>query len=161
MGNDFYSQTFRWGWPGDTTFGGTHRWDLGSGSSLTGPFNMRLKYVGGYAEWDLVSIAANVSDIEVVQGAVGFKGMGQSFGSATRTLTVCSGAEIDFFWNSNTGVNSGYAKNIIVESNAAIKVLTSPNTRFDANVSLDEGAQWVFLFGSGSQTMGWTRTLTV
>lgn len=157
-GNDFYNQTFNLTLTGDTTFGGTHRWDLASGSSVAGPFNVRLKYAGGYAEWDSVSIAVNVGDIEVVQGAVGFKGMGQTFGNAARAFTVRSGAEIDF-WNSNTGVNSGYAKNITVESNAAIKVLTSPNTRFDANVSLAEGAQWVFLFGSGSQTMGGTWQL--
>jgi alpha-galactosidase len=151
-GNDFYNQSFNLTLTGDTTFGGTHRWDLASGSSVTGPFNVRLKYTGGYAEWDSVSIAANVGDFEVMQGAVGFKGMGHSFGSAARTVTVRPGAEIDF-WNSGIGVNSGYAKSITVQSNAAIKVLTSPNTSFDANVLLDEGAQWVFLFGSGSQTM--------
>lgn len=105
-GNDFYNQTFNLTLTGDTTFGGTHRWDLVSGSSVTGSFNMRLKYAGGYAEWDSVSIAANVGDIEVTQGAMGFKGMGQSFGNAARTLTVRAGAEIDF-WNSGSGVNSG------------------------------------------------------
>ena len=157
-GNDFYNQVFNLTLTGDTTFGGTHRWDLASGSSVTGPFNVQLKYTGGYAEWDSVSVAANMGDFEVGQGAVGFKGMGQSFGNAVRTITVRPAAEIDF-WNSNTGVNSGYAKNITVQSNAAIKVLTSPNTRFDANVSLDDGAQWVFLFGSGSQTMSGTWQL--
>ncbi|TAL01926.1 MAG: hypothetical protein EPO07_07930 [Verrucomicrobia bacterium] len=157
-GNDFYNQIFTLTLTGDTTFGGTHRWDLVSGSSVTGPFNVRLKYTGGYAEWDSVSVAANVGDFEVVQGAVGIKGMGQSFGNAARSLTVRPGAEIDF-WNSGTGVNSGYAKNITVQTNATIKVLTSPNTRFDANVSLDEGAQWVLLFGSGSQTMNGTWQL--
>jgi hypothetical protein len=151
-GNDFYNQSFSITLAGNTTFGGSHRWDLISGSALSGPFNVKLKYSGGYAEWDSVLISANVGDIEIVQGAVGIKGMGASFGDSTRTITAWPGTEVDF-WNSGSGANSGYAKNIHVQTNAAIKVLTSPNTFFNASVTLEEGAQWVFLYGSGGQTM--------
>jgi len=157
-GNDFYSQVANITLAGDTVFGGTHRWDLTGGSSVSGPFNVILKYAGGYAEWDSVSIAGNVGDIEVVQGAVGVKGMGATFGNAAKTLTVQPGTEINF-WNSGTGANSGYAKNIHVQSNAAFKLLTSPNTFFNGNVTLEEGAQWVFLFGSGGQTLNGTFQL--
>ena len=151
-GNDFYSQTLNITLAGDTTFGGTHRWDLTSGSSLSGPFGIKLKFTGGYAEWDTVSIAANVRDLEIVQGAMGIKGMGSTFGNMTNTLTVRPDAELDF-WNSNFGANSGYAKNLWVQTNATVKILTSPNTFLNANVTLDEGAQCVFLYGSGGQTM--------
>jgi hypothetical protein len=157
-GNDFYSQTMNITLAGDATFGGTHRWDLTSGSSLSGPYNVKLKYPGGYAEWDTVSVAANVGTIEILQGAVGFKGMGTSFGNPTNTIVVWPGAEIDF-WNSSVGANSGYTKNIQVRTNAAFKVLTSPNTVFNANVTLEENAQWVFLFGNGGQTLNGTYQL--
>src|SRR5439155_6945505 len=36
---------------------------------------------------------------------------------------------------------------------ATIKILTSPNSFLHANVTLAEGAQWVFLYGSGGQTI--------
>lgn len=157
-GGDFYSQAMNITLGGDTTFGGTGRWDLTSGSTVTGPYKVTLKYAGGYAEWDSVSLAANVGDIDIVQGAVGIKGMGASFGNAARTITVQPGTEVNF-WNSGTGANSGYAKNIHVQSNAAFKLLTSPNTFFNGNVTLEEGAQWVFLFGSGGQTLNGTFQL--
>jgi hypothetical protein len=156
-GADFYNQVLNITLNGDATFGGSHRWDLANGSAITGPYNITLKLAGGYAEWDTVALAANAGDLEIVQGAFGFKGMGNSFGNPASTLTVDT--EVDF-WNSNFGANSGYAKNIHVLSNAAFKVLTSPSTFFNANVTLENGASWNFFYGSGlGQTMNGTYTL--
>ncbi|MEI9864475.1 MAG: hypothetical protein WDN00_07960 [Limisphaerales bacterium] len=155
-GNDIYNQVLNITLNGNATFGGSHRWDLANGSAISGPYNITLKLAGGYAEWDTVTLAPNVGDIEVVQGAFGIKGMGSSFGNPASTLTVVS--EVDF-WNSSFGANSGYAKNIHVLSNAAFKVLTSPNTFFNANVTLEEGASWNYFYGSGGQTMNGTYTL--
>ena len=156
-GGDFYNQVLNITLTGDTTFGGSHRWDLASGSAVTGAYNINLQFAEGYAEWDTVALAANVGNLEIAQGAFGIKGMGSTFGNPATTLTVDT--EIDF-WNSNFGANSGYAKNIHVLSNAVFKVLTSPNTIFNANVILENGAGWNFFYGSGSgQTMNGTYTL--
>ena len=156
-GGDFYNQVLNITLAGDTTFGGSHRWDLANGSAVTGPYNVTLNLASGYAEWDTVTLAANVGNIEIAQGALGIKGMGSTFGNPAGTLTVDT--EVDF-WNSNFGANSGYAKNIHVLTNAAFKVLTSPNTFFNANVTLENGASWWFFYGSGSgQTMNGTYTL--
>ncbi len=155
-GNDIYNQVLNITLNGNATFGGSHRWDLANGSAISGPYNVTLKLVGGYAEWDTVTLAPNVGDIEITQGAFGIKGMGSSFGNPASTLTVVS--EVDF-WNSSFGANSGYAKNIHVLSNAAFKVLTSPNTFFNANVTLEDGASWNYFYGSGGQTMNGTYTL--
>jgi autotransporter-associated beta strand protein len=155
-GGDFYSQVLNVTLAGDTTFGGSSRWDLANGSAITGPYNVTLKFAGGYAEWDTVSLAANVGDIEIAQGAFGIKGMGNTFGNPSSTLTVDT--EVDF-WNSSFGANSGYAKNIHVLTNAAFKVLTSPNTFINANVTSESGAFWQFVYGSGAQTMNGTITL--
>ena len=118
-GGDFYNQVLNVTLAGDTTFGGSHRWDLANGSAITGPYNVTLKFAGGYAEWDTVTLAANVEDIEIAQGAFGIKGMGNTFGNPVGTLTVDT--EVDF-WNSNYGANSGYAKNIHVLTNATFKM---------------------------------------
>src|SRR5260221_9932935 len=102
-------------------------------------------------------LAENVDNLEIARGAFGFKGMGGILGNPAGTLTIDT--EVDF-WNSNFGANSGYAKNIHVLSNAAFKVLTSPSTFFNANVTLENGASWWFYYGSGSgQTMNGTYTL--
>jgi len=155
-GGDFYNQVLNITLAGDTTFGGSHRWDLANGSAVTGPYNINLKFAGGYAEWDTVTLDANVGNLEITQGAFGIKGMGDTFGNPTGTLTVDT--EVDF-WNSNFGANSGYAKNIHVLTNAAFKVLTSPNTFMNANVTFEGGAFWQFVFGSGAQTMNGAITL--
>jgi autotransporter-associated beta strand protein len=156
-GGDFYNQVLNITLAGDTTFGGSHRWDLANGSAVTGPYNVTLKLAGGYAEWDTVALAANVGNLEITQGAFGIKGMGSTFGNPASTLTVDT--EVDF-WNSNFGANSGYAKNIHVLTNAVFKILTSPNTFFNANVTLENGASWWFFYGSGSgQTLNGTYTL--
>jgi len=155
-GGDFYDQVFNLNLAGDVTLGGDHRWDLASGSSISGPHDITLKMSGGYAEWDTVTLGNDVGDIEIAQGAFGIKGMGASFGNPAATLIVDT--EVDF-WNSGSGANSGYTKNIHVLPNAALKVLTSPNTLFNANVTLEQGANWNYFFGSGSQTMNGTYTL--
>jgi autotransporter-associated beta strand protein len=155
-GSDFYNQVLNVTLTGDTTFGGSHRWDLANGSAVIGPYNVTLSPAGGYAEWDTVTLAANVGNIEIAQGAFGIKGMGGTFGNPNSTLTVDT--EVDF-WNSSFGANSGYTKNIHVLTNAAFKVLTSPNTFINANVTSEGGAFWQFVFGSGAQTMNGTITL--
>ena len=155
-GGDFYNQVLNITLVGNTTFGGSHRWDLANGSAIAGPCKVTLKMAGGYAEWDTVTLANNVGDIEIAQGSFGIKGMGNSFGNPAGTLIVDT--EVNF-WNSSYGANSGYARNIHVLSNAAFKVLTSPNTYFNANVTFENGANWNYFYGSGSQTMNGTYTL--
>ena len=147
---------------GDTTFGaaggGGSRWDLADGSTLNGPFKVTINFPGGYGEWDTVAIATNVGDLELAQGTWGLKGLGAGMGNPANTLTVDSGCELDI-WNSNFGTNSGYAKNIHFLANATFKVLTSPNTFINANVTSESGAFWQFVYGSGAQTMNGTITL--
>jgi fibronectin-binding autotransporter adhesin len=149
---------------GDTTFGsasgGSSRWDLGDGSTLTGPYKVTINNPnGGYGEWDTVTIATNVGDMELAQGSWGLKGLGAGLGNPTNTLTVDAGTALTV-WNSSYGPNSGYNKNIHVLTNASIAIRTSPSTFFDANVTLESGSQWDYYNGSSSgQTMNGTYTL--
>ena len=156
-GDDLYGQVFNLNLAGDVTLGGSQRWDLANGSAIFGPHNVTLKLAGGYAEWDTVSLGNDVGTIEIAQGALGIKGMGSSFGDPSATLIVDS--EVDF-WNSSFGTNRRFMpKTSTCCSNAAFKVLTSPGTFFNANVTLEQGANWNYFFGSGSQTMNGTYTL--
>jgi autotransporter-associated beta strand protein len=147
---------------GDTTFGaasgGGSRWDLADGSMLNGPFKVTINFPGGYGEWDTVAIATNVGDLELAQGTWGLKGLGAGMGNPANTLTVDSGCELDI-WNSNFGVNSGYAKNIHFLANATFKVLTSPNTFVNASITSESGDFWQFVYGNGAQTMNGPITL--
>ena len=157
-GSDFYNQVLNITLAGDTTFGGSSRWDLANGSAVTGPYNVTLKFAGGYAEWATVTLAANVGDIEIAQGAFGIKGMGNTFGNPNANLIIDPGCEVDF-WTGTSGSDSGYARNIHVLTSANLKDLTSPNTFMNANVTFEGGNLWQFAFGSGAQTMNGLITL--
>jgi Alpha galactosidase C-terminal beta sandwich domain len=149
---------------GDTTFGsasgGNSRWDLGDGSTLAGPYKVTVSNPnGGYGEWDTVTIATNVGDMELAQGSWGLKGLGAGLGDPTKTITVDAGTALTV-WNSSHGPNSGYYKNIHLLTNSSIAIRTSPGTFFNANMNLEGGAQLSFYNGSGSgQTMNGTYTL--
>jgi len=157
---EIYGQVLNITLAGDTTFGGATRWDLGSGSAVSGAFKVTMKWSdsNGYGEWDTVNIATNVGDLELAVGKWGIKGMGSSMGDSNTTLIVDPGTELDF-WNSSSGPASGYSKNIHVLSNGKMQILTSPNTFFNANVTLENGASWNYFYGSGGQTMNGTYTL--
>jgi hypothetical protein len=149
---------------GDTTFGsasgGGSHWDLGDGSTLTGPYKVTINNPnGGYGEWDTVTIVTNVGDMELAQGSWGLKGLGAGLGDPTKILTVDAGTAL-IVWNSSYGPNSGYNKNIHVLTNASIAIRTSPSTFFNANVTMEGGSQWDYYNGSDSgQTMNGTYTL--
>jgi hypothetical protein len=91
-------------------------------------------------------------------GKWGIKGMGNSFGNPSGNFIVDSGTELDF-WNSSFGPASGYNKNIHVLSNGKMQILTSTNTFFNANVTLEDSSQLVCIYGSGSQMMNGTYAL--
>jgi alpha-galactosidase len=157
---ELYGQVLNITLAGDTTFGGGTRWDLGSGSAVSGPFKVTMKRSDNtvYGEWDTVNLATNVGDLELSVGKWGIKGMGNSFGNPSGNFIVDSGTELDF-WNSSFGPASGYNKNIHVLSNGKMQILTSPNTFFNANVTLEDSSQLVCFYGSGSQMMNGTYAL--
>lgn len=90
---------------GNTTFGGTTRWDLGdrgvTGTTLStggNPFN--LTYVGSagtYFEWDNLTLDTNLAGITIspnlTLGAIG----STTFGNPTNTLTISSNATLVFY----------------------------------------------------------------
>ncbi|HEX3799712.1 MAG TPA: LamG-like jellyroll fold domain-containing protein [Verrucomicrobiae bacterium] len=156
---ELYDQVFNMTLVGDTTFGGTSRWDLGDGSSISGPYKITINRASGvYGEWDTVNLSTNVGNIEITSGKLGVKGMGNTFGNPNNTLTVDGGCELDFY-DSNFGANSGYNKNIHVLSSGLIQMLSSPSILFNANVTLESGANWNFFSGSGGVTNGGVWTL--
>ncbi|HEV2434939.1 MAG TPA: hypothetical protein VG077_02980 [Verrucomicrobiae bacterium] len=140
---------------GDTVLGGSSRWDLLSGSTISGPYQLTINWSnsGGYGEWNGVTIATNVGDIELATGKLGIKNMGNSFGNPVAAFTVDPGTELDFW----TG-DGGYGRNIHVLTNGLLQILT-PFTAFNANLTLENNAGFTALYGSGTQAMNGTLTL--
>jgi hypothetical protein len=147
---------------GDTTFGGSARWDF-TGGSISGPHKVTVNWTttnvvyntaNNYGEWNTVTIATNVGNIELATGKLGIKNMGTIFGSPASTVTVDSGTELDFW----TG-DSGYAKNFHVLTNGAMQLLTG-FANFNGNITLENGANFnAFYSGSGNYTVTGPVTL--
>lgn len=140
---------------GDTVFGGSSRWDLLSGSSINGPFKLTVNWSNssGYGEWNGLTIATNVNDIELAAGKLGIKNMGNGFGNPSAVFTVDPGTELDFW----TG-DGGYNKNIHVLTNGLAQILTGFTT-FNASFILENNATLKALYGSGNQNLNGSLTL--
>lgn len=139
---------------GNTTLGGSARWDLGSGSQISGPYKVRINWStsGNYGEWSTVTVATNVGDIELVTGKLGLHNMGSSFGNPNSNLIVDGGTELDFW-------DGGCGRSLHVLNNGKVQIFTSPTVFTAPNVTLDTNAQWYAYGGSGVQT--WTSTFTL
>jgi hypothetical protein len=140
---------------GDTTFGGSARWDLGS-SQISGAHKVTVNWStsGGYGEWNTVAIATSVGDIELATGKLGVKSMGTTFGNPTSNFIVDSGTELDF-WSGD----SGYTKNFHVLTNGAMQLLQGV-TNFNGNLTLENGANFnAFYANSGNYNVTGPVTL--
>ncbi len=84
---------------GDTSFGGTARWDLASGSQITGPHNLTVDYSGsgGSGQWGDVTIGANVPQITLTNaGTLVVSGMDTSFQNPSTLFNVSTNGQLSF-----------------------------------------------------------------
>jgi autotransporter-associated beta strand protein len=154
-GNEVYDNVLNVTLAADAVFGSSSRWDLASGSAISGPHKLTLmrSSSGGYGEWNGVNIATNVGDIELAVGKLGIKNMSSNFGNSNSTLIVDNNFELDFW-------SGGCNRNIHVQTNGLVQILTALGpTDFNANVILEEGARWTAVFGSGDLPLNGTFTL--
>ena len=114
---------------GDSGFAGSARWDLASGSQITGPYNFAVDWSGaGYGQWNSVTIGANVPQIIVTNSnpleftnTLGFTGMDTSCQNPATVLEITS---------TNSGVtlySGGFNGNVNVESGAQMTVASGGN----------------------------------
>ena len=138
---------------GDTMLGGNTRLDLGgtAGAVLdTGGSNYNITInTSDYMEWQRVAIDANFGNIDLT-GRLGLKGMGVTgLGNPTNTITVESGAELQF-WDDSLG-NSGYVKNIHVLTGGTVSFRPgNPNIYYNTPLLLEDGSSLNMFNGSGS-----------
>jgi fibronectin-binding autotransporter adhesin len=137
-GNDIYNSVLSVTLNGDAVFGGSGRWDLASGSSISGPHKLTVMRAnsGSYGEWVGVTNAMNVGDIELAVGKLGIKNMGTTFGNPAGNFIVDSGTELDFW----TG-DPGYAKNFHVLSGGVMQILTG-FASFSGSLILEDHASF-------------------
>lgn len=123
---------------GDTTFGGTNRWDLGSPSGATlstggKPYSVSITGpASAYKEWNSLTIDPALTNIYILASQLGVKGM-TNLGDPNGTVTIYTNAQLTFWGGSN------YTKNYYVKSGGTMTVRQTGPT-FNLDLTLEGGA---------------------
>jgi autotransporter-associated beta strand protein len=151
--NDYPVEVLNFTLTGDTKFGGSSRWDLGSGSQINGAHNLTLDWSGaGYSEWTAPIIGAAVPGITLTNGNLGIKNMDASFQNPDTVLTVRGNCQAVFWsggWNGSFHVLNG----------GLVYLWTAPAAFNGSNIILEEGANWQSWSGSTAEPINSAVTL--
>jgi len=110
---------------GDTTFGGTGRWDIRASSSsstngcslATGGQPFKITKVGtNQVSLVAVSVDGGLGDIDVKEGVFAIQTVTSQVGNPSRTITVFPGATLNL-WNLNTAPLN---KRVVLSNNATL-----------------------------------------
>ena len=141
---------------GDTLFSGSKRWDLASGSQVSGPYHLTMDWSvdsdGQYGQWSSVSVG-NVTGITVtnslaasgVTTALGLNNMDSSFQNPATVVDVCSNAQLVFY---SGGINGS----IHLESGATIYHYTAPAGFYGSTLVMEGGSTFQSYYNSGQTT---------
>jgi autotransporter-associated beta strand protein len=141
---------------GDTKFGGANRWDLASGSQISGAHNLTLDLSSDadshYAQWNSVTIGANVASIVVtntspgsVTNALGMTGMDAAFQNPGTVLTLCTNCQLVFYGG---GINGS----IHLLGGAQIYHYTAPAGFNGSSMVFENGSALISYYNSGATT---------
>ncbi|HVU27215.1 MAG TPA: LamG-like jellyroll fold domain-containing protein [Verrucomicrobiae bacterium] len=105
---------------GDTTFAGSARWDLNTGSQINGMHNLTVDWsgAGGYGQWNGVSIGANVPQITVTNAStLGLTSMDSSCQNPATLFNISTNGQLVLYSGGfNGSVNLYNGANMIVYS---------------------------------------------
>jgi autotransporter-associated beta strand protein len=142
---------------GDTKFGGANRWDLASGSQISGPHNLTIDWTsdadGHYGQWNSVTIGASVASITLtnaadptsVTNALGLTGMDAAFQNLGTVLTVSTNCQLIFY-------GGGFNGSLHLLNGAQIYHYTAPAGFYGNSIVFENGAALYSYYNSGATT---------
>jgi autotransporter-associated beta strand protein len=152
---------------GDTTIGGTARWDWGYpglGATLsTGGKHYNFTIIQpGYSQWQDLAIDTNLANIDVISTATSrqtwnIQAMGASLGVSSNTLTLHSNILMHISHGDTAAGDNGYAKYIHVLDGAAFAYQPSGGAgdyRLATGFELENNAELDFFSGNGGTNTG-------
>jgi autotransporter-associated beta strand protein len=163
--NDYPTEVLNILLAGDTSFGGTARWDLGSGSQITGAYTLTIDWSadsanGYYGQWNSVEIGAGLTNIVCtnalsdsgVTTALGMTGMDTAFQNPATLLTIGTNCQLVFY-------SGGFNGSIHILNGGAAYLWTPPSAFNGDNLILDGGASLESWGGSGNESINSAVTL--
>jgi len=152
---DYPTETVNITLAGDTKFGGSARWDMGSGAEINGAYNLIVDWSGGagYGQWNSVSIDG-VTGIAVTNGSsLGMTGMDNSFQNPATVVSISSGSTVSFY-------SGGFNGSFHVFGGGLVNLWGAPSAFTGTSVVLEDGAAWEsFYNNSGVEPVNSAITL--
>ena len=153
--NNYPVETLNITLAGNTTFGGTARWDLTDGS-ISGPHTLTLAWQdpadNNYSQWNALSIGANIAGITLTNSnpaviqTLGVIGMDTAFENPATVLTLCTNSQLYFYggsWNGSLHLLSGS----ILQTAQAVANFTG------STITFENGAQFISSSFTGNQSV--------
>jgi autotransporter-associated beta strand protein len=163
--NNYPAETLAITLAGDTRFGGTARWDLNTGSQITGPHTLTLDWSANsadnyYGQWNSVTIGADVTGITVTNAlsesgagsSLGFTGMDSSFQNPATFITVNTNCQLDFY-------SGGFNGSLHILAGGTANLMSAPGAFTGLDIVLEGGSAWQCYGGSADESIDSAITL--
>ncbi|MBW8864302.1 MAG: hypothetical protein JF609_05140 [Verrucomicrobia bacterium] len=155
--NDYPLQVLSLNLADDATVGGVNRWDLGNGTTISGPHTLTLDWNADgdnpYSEMTSVTVNANVAGITMANNSkLGSKNMDNAFQNPATMFTLNPNAQL-IFWN------GGWNGSLHVYGGAQVYLWTAPAAINGSTLILEDNAQWMSWSGSSDEPINSAMTL--
>jgi len=140
---------------GDTLFGGTARWDMASGSQVSGAYNLTLDWsaAGNYGQWNSVTVGANVLGVTVTNGSsLGITGMDTSCQNPGTLFNIGANGQLVLY-------SGGFNGSVHLASGATMYVYSANVTLGGSNLILDNGSALQTYYNDGANPVNSAVTL--
>jgi alpha-galactosidase len=148
--SDYPSETLNITLAGDTKFGEAARWDLATGSEISGAHNLTVDWSADpgdnyYSQWNTVTIGANVSGIILTnESNLGMVYMDTSCQNPGTVFTIGANCQMIFY-------DGGFNGSIHILDGGQAYLWAAPAALNGSNIILENGAMWESWFGSTAE----------
>jgi autotransporter-associated beta strand protein len=116
---------------------GHGRYDLATGSKISGAHNLTINWNGDYGEWNSVNIGTNVSGIILTNGNIGMKYMDTSFQNPATMFTASTNCQVTFW-------NGGFNGSLNFLGGSSVNDYSNPFGTFNgSSITFGDGVVWL------------------
>ena len=140
---------------GNTLFGGTARWDMATGSQISGAHSLTLDWsaAGNYGQWNGVAIGASVAGVTVANGSsLGMTGMDTSCQNPGTLFTISANGQLVLY-------SGGFNGSVHLSSGAVMYVYSANVTLGGSNLILEDGSSLQTYYNGGVNPVNAAVTL--
>ena len=140
---------------GDTLFSGTARWDMASGSQISGAHNLTLDWsaAGNYGQWNSVTIGANVLSVTTTNGSnLGVTGMDTSCQNPGTLFNISANGQLLLY-------SGGFNGSVHLLSGATMYVYSANVTLGGSSLIMENGSSLQTYYNSGANPVNSAVTL--